>query len=55
MFKKIESIHIDVEKGIYRINGEDIGAYHNWLEITYTPEYCKIISKVPLVDLMKNE
>lgn len=47
MFKKIESIHIDVEKGIYRINGEDIGAYHEELEIELTTDSCKIMEVFP--------
>lgn len=43
MLKEIRSIHIDLEKGIYKINGEDIGAYHRSLTIEFTP-YCSKIS-----------
>ena len=42
MIKEIRSIHIDIEKGIYKINGEDIGAYHENLKIILKPDFCEI-------------
>ncbi len=47
MIKEIRSIHIDVEKGIYKINGEDIGEYHEDLEIELNTNYYEIKQKFP--------
>lgn len=47
MLKEIRSIHIDVEKGIYKINGEDIGEYHEDLEIELNTNYYEIKQKFP--------